>query len=340
MGADGASLRKLCRDEARSALEEMRSELLGGDLLCDELLRGGAGLRPALERLIVESPLAERERMLSEQVAGLRASVDSAVAAATAAATTEIGRLDGAFRSSLAAEVRELGSLCEGVRARIEALDESAADHIGRLSGRVAELEEVRYELPTGGAEPSTGCAWRPSNNRRFSMPPANGHVAAKEDTDARVSSHAWLGASSVDRANVVWPGTAPAPAAASEQELMCVSSHTFDGAEVPMSLLGSSSSPVPPFCASLAPLSLGIGPAPASRCAPSTPPTRHVPPASATAATSAAHAFCVSPGGGYEQRPGYEAAGIAPGYGRSNGKQWASKSPPRSPRIEARGGC
>jgi len=146
-GLDASSIRSLCRDEARRALEEVRGELMGGDLLCDELLSGGAGLRPALDRLIAESPVAHRESALSREVAELRASVDGAAAAATAAATAEIGRLDGAFRSSLAAEVRDLGSLCEGVRSRIEALDQSAAEHIGRLSARLAELE-VRSVAP------------------------------------------------------------------------------------------------------------------------------------------------------------------------------------------------
>lgn len=149
-GAEGivaldANVRALCREEARSALEQLRGELLGGDLLCDELLSGGAGLRPALERLLSQVS-ADRECVLSAEVAELRASVDGAVAAATAAATAEIGQLDGAFRSSLAAEVRELGSVCEGVRARLEALDESAAEHIGRLSTRLSELEDPQRE--------------------------------------------------------------------------------------------------------------------------------------------------------------------------------------------------
>lgn len=144
-GLDASTMRSMCRDEARRAIEELRGELLGGDLLCDELLNGGAGLRPALELLVAEMPVSGRESALNSEVAELRASVDGAAAAATAAATAEIGRLDGAFRSSLAAEVRDLGSLCEGVRIRIEALDHSAAEHIGRLSARIAELE-VRAE--------------------------------------------------------------------------------------------------------------------------------------------------------------------------------------------------
>lgn len=144
-GQDASSMRSLVRDEVRRAIEELRGELLGGDLLCDELLSGGTGLRPALERIIAEAPAARCETALSSEVAELRASVDGAAAAATAAATAEIGRLDGAFRSSLAAEVRDLGSLAEGVRIRLEALDESAAEHIGRLSTRLAELE-VRTE--------------------------------------------------------------------------------------------------------------------------------------------------------------------------------------------------
>lgn len=78
-------------------MEELRSELLGGDLLCDELLSGGAGLRPAIERLLCESTGPRRKDRLSSEVAELRASVDGAAAAATAAATAEIGRLDGAF---------------------------------------------------------------------------------------------------------------------------------------------------------------------------------------------------------------------------------------------------
>jgi hypothetical protein len=145
MGFDTSTLRSLCRDEARRAVEELRGELLGGDLLCDELLNGGSGLRPALERLIAETPAMrpDREHELSIEVADLRASVSGAVTAATAAATAEIGRLDGAFRSSLAAEVRDLGCLCEEVRGRIESLDQSAAEHVGRLSARITELEEL-----------------------------------------------------------------------------------------------------------------------------------------------------------------------------------------------------
>lgn len=158
-GLDASSIRSLCRDEARRALEEVRGELMGGDLLCDELLSGGAGLRPALDRLIAESPAAHRESALSREVAELRASVDGAAAAATAAATAEIGRLDGAFRSSLAAEVRDLGSLCEGVRSRIEALDQSAAEHIGRLSARLAELEVRSLAPPRQHAEEFEGDA-------------------------------------------------------------------------------------------------------------------------------------------------------------------------------------
>lgn len=138
---DPSALRSICRDEARRSVEEIRGELLGGDLFCDELLSGGAGLRPALARLLAESPIIS-------EVAELRASVDGAVAEATAAASAEIGRLDGAFRSSLAAEVRDLGSLCEGVRFRIEALDQSAAAHIGRLSTRLEELEVRSTEAP------------------------------------------------------------------------------------------------------------------------------------------------------------------------------------------------
>lgn len=140
-GLDASTMRSLCCEEARRALEELRGELLGGDLLCDELLRGGDGLRPALERLMAKVPTRRFDSDLSSEVAELRASVDGAAAAATAAATAEIGRLDGAFRSSLAAEVRDLGSLCEGVRNRIEALDQSAAEHIGRLGARLDELE-------------------------------------------------------------------------------------------------------------------------------------------------------------------------------------------------------
>lgn len=156
-GLDMSKMRSLCHEEARRALEELRSELLGGDLLCDELLSGGAGLRPAIERLLCESTGPRRKDRLSSEVAELRASVDGAAAAATAAATAEIGRLDGAFRSSLAAEVRDLGSLCESVRTRIEALDHSAAEHIGRLSTRLSELE-VRNETSCAASRaPSVG---------------------------------------------------------------------------------------------------------------------------------------------------------------------------------------
>lgn len=113
--SDASTIRLLCHEEAQRAIKELRAELLG--------------------------PAARRESVLSAQVAEVRDSVAGAAAMASAVATAEVGRLDGAFRSSLAAEVRDLGSLCEGVRRRIEALDQSAAEHIGRLSTRLSELE-------------------------------------------------------------------------------------------------------------------------------------------------------------------------------------------------------
>jgi len=164
-GIDVSTVRSLCREEARRAIEEVRSELLGGDLLCDELLSGGAGLRPALERLFAETPTARR---VSTEVAELRTSVDGAAAAATAAATAEIGRLDGAFRSSLAAEVRDLGSLCESTRLRIESLDQSAAEHIGRLNTRLTELEVCSESCRTEGSAAPSFVSAAPSSHCRM----------------------------------------------------------------------------------------------------------------------------------------------------------------------------
>jgi hypothetical protein len=334
VGLDGASLRGICREEARRALEELRGELLGGDLLCDELLSGGAGLRPVLERLIAESSMAEREMALREQVAELRASVESAVAAATSAATAEIGRLDGAFRSSLAAEVRDLGCLCEGVRARIEALDQSAADHIGHLSTRVAELEEVR-------CGPSSVCSRQTSGSCGATS--LSSSLAFKKTLVATsAASQVRAGSSSADDTFAVPGGVATVDAGLAEQELNGLSCHMPPGGEVlwaPPALSSAqglvhpadASAPVPPFCAGLAPISVGTGPAKNEMwCAPSTPPKRHIPPGSAAAAALAVRAS-VSPSG---------SGGYAPGGGRSSiggqkAKMWSSP-----PRVEARGGC
>lgn len=360
MNLDASSLRSLCREEARCAIEELRGELLGGDLLCDELLSGGAGLRPTLERLIDESPLGRRESALSAQVAELRASIDGATAAATAAATAEIGRLDNAFRASLASEVRELGSLCEAVRVRIEALDESAADHIGRLSARIAELEETN-SAPSGAGSIRTDASTAATVG------------STKEDLGFACNA-IWPGASFVDRSSAgnkqctgslpsssllisaereeVVKAIAPAPSRSPMEDEIPHHSVAAKGheplIEEPRSakaLVHSTSardiSP-PPFCASLTPLNVGVS---CSKSgvpqAPSTPPKRHVPPGSATALRT-------SPGGGGNIGG---VSGNTTTAGRSSvggqkdqpnwSKQWSAKSPlPKTPRMEVRGGC
>jgi len=396
---DAASLRALCRKEARCALEELRGELLGGDLLCDELLSGGQGLRPALERLIAESPMARRESSLSAQIAELRASIDGATAAATAAATAEIGQLDNAFRASLASEVRELGSLCEGVRGRIEALDESAADHIGRLSARMAELEEtisapsksgsIRTDAST--AAPSKSGSIRTDASTAATVESAKDFThslgSAKEDVGF-TGNVLWPGASFVDRSsmgNRQPTGNVPSsvereevPRAApplawqpmqdelSHQSTLIKKSAPGQDAlleEIWSARPAATSTAIrdispPPFCTGLTPLSIGSCTAKSSvPQAPSTPPKRHMPPSSATALrtspdircqhvpSASATALRTSPGGGGNIGNTVVAGRNSVGGQKEtqliNSKQWSSKSPlPKTPRMEARGGC
>jgi hypothetical protein len=327
---DVASLRMLCREEARCALEELRGELLGGDLPCDELLSGGQGLRPALERLISESAMARRESSMNSQIAELRASIDGATAAATAAATAEIGRLDNAFRASLASEVRELGSLCESVRVRIEALDESAADHIGRLSARIAELEETNSAPSRAGSirtDASTAATVGSAKDFAHSV------GSAKDDGGLTGNNVLWPGASYVDRSTLGNRQPAGSPSSMFSVEREEVPRAAPELAWQPMqapSTATRDASP-PPFCTGLTPLNSCTGKS-TVRQGPSTPPKRHVPPALA----SALRASPVSGG-----NPGRRSVGGQKEALQNKSMQWSCTSPlPKTPRMEARGGC
>jgi hypothetical protein len=350
--ASAASLRALCREEARCALEELRGELLGGDLLCDELLSGGDGLRPALERLIGESSTAnaaKRETALSAQVAELRASIDGATAAATAAATAEIGRLDNAFRASLAAEVRELGSLCESVRTRIEALDESAADHIGRLSARIAELEETSCAPSRAGSvRTDASTAATVGSAKDFTQSVGSGKEfthsvgSAKDDVGFSGNVHR-PGASFVDRSSAGQrqnTGNAQSPRVSMEREEVSrsTSALTWQPMQAPSTATVDTS--LPPFCASLSPLNIGScpGKSPVPQ-GPSTPPKRHVPPGLATASrTSPGAGSTMGSHAGHTETSRRHSVGGHKETQPNRSKQWSSRSP--SPRMEARGGC
>lgn len=82
-----------------------------------------------------------QKRALQSEVAELRAAVEKGFVSTTMA---ELGRLDGELRGSLAAEVRELGCICESVRFRVEALDRKAAEHVSRLDARLDAIEQQR----------------------------------------------------------------------------------------------------------------------------------------------------------------------------------------------------
>lgn len=335
VGVDAGKMRAICREQAWKAVEELRGELLGGDLA------------------------------LKDEVAELRASIDGAAAAATAAAAAEIGRLDGAFRSSLASEVRDLGSLCEGVRARIEALDQSAAEHVGRLSARLADLEACASEPSlSSGAFPAVACSsggCRQDKSSEWHQGVAE--VGAEGSEGIQPPS---LAGDRPSRLSLNGAGLElAAPAAAAERISLggtAEAKDTCSGGGCQADVLGLPPGeilwvPSPrPLTQALAPPATGATQAAsavpalsshqmaevAPACgggpgqAPSTPPKRHVPPAVAAAMRA-------SPGGNGSSAP--PAAGSASFSSRSSlpsslgskAKNWMGNAPARH---EVRGGC
>lgn len=126
------------RDAQVSPLSRVRST--------EAINASNEGWGAAVEKAFSQAATVQ-ERMFHSEVADLRATVERSLASA---AVAELGRLDAAFRASLAAEVRELGSMCENVRARVEALDASAAEHISRLDARIDAIgrpQDVGVEI-------------------------------------------------------------------------------------------------------------------------------------------------------------------------------------------------
>lgn len=330
-----ASVRALCRAEAKSALEQLRCELLGGNLLCDELLSGDSAWRPALEQLL-DRACADRDYTLNTEVIELRASIDGAVAAATAAASAEIGQLDGAFRSSLAAEVRELGSVCEGVRARLEALDHSAAEHIGRLSARLTELEDQKQDKaapphPVGGPPISfmrTLPKERPPPELKMPVLQAKCHGAAPSSSSDLGGIAVAVGGGLAGRAIAAEGNTTGGSIFAG-----LASGDSAQNHGVAMQEPGVNSSKRNKGCclSNLSDSTVKQGPVLDERCLdgcvgpaggetlPSTPPKRHVPPSTAAPLRSS---------------PRWESSASMSNH---KVKQWSSCT---SPRCESRGGC
>lgn len=143
-----AAMLALCREEASRTCTR----------LCTDLAEGSS-LRCAVQQCVAEE-VGTCQRSFQAEIEELRAALvqvelraalmpaESHVPAG--AVTAELGRLDGALRASLAAEVRDLGCMCEGARARIEAVDHTAAAHISRLDQRLDRLELVHTSQVPG----------------------------------------------------------------------------------------------------------------------------------------------------------------------------------------------
>jgi len=124
-----AELKEQIKDELG---EELRQELLGAPSVCDKTW-----------------PNKDELNELCEEIAALKEEVKLSGSA-------ELGRIDNAFRATLAAEVRDLGALCEGTRRRMEAAETNSTALLAKLELRLGAVEtelEVSNKTPMEGSK-------------------------------------------------------------------------------------------------------------------------------------------------------------------------------------------